>query len=304
MSEIPFQISDFHYIDSHIHLFPEKLFQAIWAYWSKVYLPIYPTWINKYQWSTAQLVAFLQDQKIQHYTTLNYAHKKGVAEGLNEWTNKFCHENPAAIPFWTVHPDDGNLLEYAKKALADYDFKGFKFQLMVTDFYLHDSRLKPLYKIVQDLDKILFIHIGTAPGPNQQPFPGFKVGFKHFQKYFKEFPDIKVIIPHMGGYEYEKFFQIVEHHPNVYLDTTMVFIRKGVHVLTEADHPSSFVGKSRLLSFMEESSDQILYGSDFPNIPYEYDESIKGLLDLQLSKQSYKNIFFNNAKKLFNLGDI
>lgn len=298
-----FQISDFRYVDAHVHFFPDRLFQALWKYWDRVYLPLFPTWINRYQWSTADLVAFLQKQNVERYTTLNYAHKKGVAEGLNEWTHDFSQENPAAIPFGTVHPADANFLEYAEKAMTKFNFEGFKFQLMVTDFYIHDSRLKPLYKLCYDLDKILVFHAGTAPSLNQEAIPGMKVGFKHFLKFFREFPDNKMIIAHMGGYEYEEFFKIVEQHPNVYLDTTMVFIPRRVNVFPEADNPINFVGKSRLLSFMEESSGQILYGSDFPDIPYNYEESIKGLLELELSKVAYRNIFFNTAKKLFNLSE-
>ncbi len=301
MSETTYQVSDFRYIDSHVHFFPERLFQAIWGYWERVIMKLYPSWINKYQWLNAKLLDFLEQHKVERFTTLNYAHKKGIAEGLNEWTNKFCQEHPAAIPFGTAHPDDTNLLEYSQKALNEYKFKGLKFQLSVTDFYIHDSRLKPLYKLMQDLDKILVVHTGTAPSPTQKARPGFKVGFKHFKKYFNEFMDNKIIVPHLGGYEYEAFFKIVENHPNVFLDTTMIFIDPAVHIFSPLDNPIHFVGETRLLSFMEEYSNQILHGSDFPNIPYDYDNSIKGLLDLGLSKRAYENIFYENAKKLFEL---
>ncbi|MFX0136721.1 MAG: amidohydrolase family protein, partial [Candidatus Hodarchaeota archaeon] len=105
----------------------------------------------------------------------------------------------------------------------------------------------------------------------------------------------------MGGYEYEEFFKIVEQYPNVYLDTTMIFIPKKVHIFPEEDDPARIVGEDRLLSFIEQNYDKILFGSDFPNIPYDYNESIKGLLDLNLSKKAYESIFYENAKKLFNL---
>ncbi len=294
-----YNISDFRYIDSHVHFFPERLFKAIWAYWEREIVLFYPTWKNKYQWSNLKLLDFLKKQNIERFTTLNYAHKKGVAEDLNEWTYKFCQEHPEAIPFGTAHPDDPNFLEYSQKIFAEYGFKGIKFQLSVTDFYIHDPRLKPLYQLMINLDKILVVHAGTAPSPTQQPFPGRKVGFKHFMKLFTDFPDIKVIVPHLGGYEYEGFFKLVESHPNVYLDTTMIFIDPRVHIFPEADSPLNFVGRTRLLSFLEDNSHQILYGSDFPNIPYEYNESIKGLLDLRLSRKALENIFFKNAKALF-----
>ena len=132
-----FSASDFKIIDSHVHFFPEKLFRAIWSYWKKYYLPLFPKWHNIYEWPNDNLVKLLSDAGVERYTALNYAHKKNIAAELNEWTYSFCKENPSAIPFGAVHPDNDNLLDYAKNALTGYHFKGLKLQLLVTDFYRH-----------------------------------------------------------------------------------------------------------------------------------------------------------------------
>ncbi|GAI80906.1 unnamed protein product, partial [marine sediment metagenome] len=47
--------------------------------------------------------------------------------------------------------------------------------------------------------------------------------------------------------------------------------------------------------------DRILFGSDFPNIPYDYENSTKGLLEMGLPRSFYENIFFNNAKRIFKI---
>ena len=47
--------------------------------------------------------------------------------------------------------------------------------------------------------------------------------------------------------------------------------------------------------------DRILFGSDFPNIPYDYENSTRGLLDFELPRNFYKRVFYYNAKKMFNL---
>jgi hypothetical protein len=245
----------------------------------------------------------LQDHRVERYTTLNYAHKKGVAEGLNEWTYGFCKGDPHAIPLGTAHPDDENCLEYSQRALTEFQFKGLKLQLLVTNYFIHDKRLKSLFNLMHALDKVLVLHAGTAPGINRQTFPGSKVGVKHFLKYLNEFPENKVVIAHMGGYEYEDFFQIVEQNPNVYLDTAMVWVPPKANLFPETDSPGHILGEDRLLSFMEENSTQILFGSDFPNIPYSYKASINELLKLNLSKEAYENIFFRNAMRLFKLSD-
>ena len=62
---------------------------------------------------------------------------------------------------------------------------------------------------------------------------------------------------------------------------------------TNLKHPE----KELIVSYQ----DKIFYGSDFPNIPYEYELSIQGLLNLDLERKVYEKIFYQNAKKAFKL---
>ncbi len=294
-----FKSTDFKIIDSHVHFFPEKIFRTIWDFWRKYYLQFFPKWINIYEWPNDRLVKFLNGSGVERYTVLNYAHKKNIAMMLNEWTHSFCKENPAAIPFGAAHPDDNDMLEYTENAFTRYHFKGLKLQLLVTDFFIYDIRLRPLFQLMRALDRILIVHTGTAPGINRRTIPGAKVGAEYFLRYLDEFPENRVIVAHMGGYEFEEFFRIVEDYPNVYLDTAMIWGPATMGLFDEADSPENILGMERILSFMEKNSHKILYGSDFPNIPYEYRASIDELLKLDLSRKAFENIFYNNAKRLF-----
>ena len=47
--------------------------------------------------------------------------------------------------------------------------------------------------------------------------------------------------------------------------------------------------------------DRVLYGSDFPNIPYDYSCAIEGLLNLNLPKPFYEKVFYENAKRIFKI---
>lgn len=69
---------------------------------------------------------------------------------------------------------------------------------------------------------------------------------------------------------------------NLYLDTAIVFIPLDLFTKwkTNFQHPV----KEMIISYQN----RILYGSDFPNIPYNYDISIQGLLDLELDYRTYK----------------
>ena len=106
---------------------------------------------------------------------------------------------------------------------------------------------------------------------------------------------MKIVIAHMGAFEYRKFLDLLDNHENLYLDTTMIYISNNIFNERIKNRPN----KEELFSYQ----DRILFGSDFPNIPYEYESSTRGLLELDMPRDFYENIFYNNAKKLFNISD-
>ena len=116
-------------------------------------------------------------------------------------------------------------------------------------------------------------------------------------KYFKA-PDIKVQVAHFGGFEYKEFLEIVHEYAEIYLDTTMIFIEKNVF---DDEIEKTLGGTEDVKIILEENKNKILWGTDFPNIPYDYDKAKDSLLRFDLSKDFYKKVFFENAKKLYQL---
>jgi len=279
---------DFNFIDAHCHFFPPQLFKAIWDFFEKTdgYGNI-QGWPINYKHSPEELVQFLDNHNVKAFTTYNYAHKKGVADYINEWVREFCTRYKKAIPFGCVWPEDKDRVEYIKKIFDDYDFYGIKIQPLVQNFYLDDKRMYEIYDLILDRGKWLCVHIGTAPYSNEY------VGYKNFIKFIEKYPNMNIIIPHMGAFEYNKFLKLLDKYENLYLDTTMIYIPDNIFPERKAKRPKP----DDLTSYQ----DRILFGSDFPNIPYEYNLSTKGLLSLNLPRNIYENIFFNNAKRLFNL---
>jgi len=279
---------DFDFIDAHCHFFPPQIFKAIWDFFEKTDgTGNLQGWPINYKQSPEELVQFLENHNVKAFTTYNYAHKKGVADYINEWVYEFCSKYKKAIPFGCVWPEDKDRVEYIQKIFDNYDFYGIKIQCLVQNFYLDDKRMYEIYDLILDRGKWLCVHIGTAPYKNEY------VGYRYFIKFLEKYPNMKIIVPHMGAFEYKKFLKLLDKYENLYLDTTMIYIPDNIFPERKAKRPKP----DDLTSYQ----DRILYGSDFPNIPYEYNLSTKGLLSLNLPKTFYENIFFNNAKRLFNL---
>ncbi len=280
--------NDFKYIDSHCHFFPPQIFEAIWNYFEqRDNEGKLKGWSINYKLPTKDLVKILESKNIKHFTAYNYAHKVGIAEYINDWTYEFKQYYKNSIPFACVWPEDNNLVEYIKKAFDEYDFYGIKIQPLVQNFYLNDNRLYEMYDLIVDRGKWMTVHIGTAPYRNQY------VGYKNFMNFFEKYPEMNIIVAHMGAFEYDKFLKLLDKHENLYLDTTMIYIPNNIFPERQTKRPKPDV----LLSYQ----DRILFGSDFPNIPYDYENSTKGLLEMDLPISFYENIFFNNAKRIFKI---
>ena len=291
--ETKFDFSSFSYFDAHTHFFPQRMFDAIWRYFADNYWPIYQKGEPE---SLAQ--ALITDYAVKHFVVLNYAHKKGIAHSLNNWTNDFCTSpnlKGVAIPFGTIHPEDNDKAQEMDRIFGDLGFAGIKLQLMVTDFYILDERMEEVYQKILEYDKILLVHIGTGPSrSNFNPQEVLKcpyVGFKYLKGFMEKYPEMKVVVPHLGADEFEIMWTLIDDFPNLYFDTAMICAKEN----PAFDDKMNLVGDEKFYTI----SDRILFGSDFPNIPYRYQNSVLGWLERDMERSFYEKLFFGNAKSLF-----
>ncbi|MHA2304287.1 MAG: amidohydrolase family protein [Candidatus Hodarchaeales archaeon] len=286
------KFANFDYIDFHTHFFPQKMLTAIWQYFENNYWPIYKKDSPE---NLAQ--SLISEFRVKKFILLNYAHKSGIARSLNDWTYGFCNTSgikPYCIPFGTVHPDDKDIGSEMDRIFEDFGFAGLKLQLMVTDFSITDKRLEIVFQKIIQYNKILLVHIGTGPSySNYYPdsrLEGAYVGVKHLNRFLEQYPDIKVVVPHLGAEEYDKMWELTGIFPNLYFDTAMI----GVKDNPAFDDKLSKISNEKLYSI----SDRLLFGSDFPNIPYRYQKSVIGWLERDMEYSFYEKLFFRNGKTL------
>jgi uncharacterized protein len=274
MAQLPEKIIDF-----HVHLFPDRLFDSIWKFFEQNY-----GWRVLHHLYYRECVAFLRQRGIGPIVYSNYAHKPGVARGINAWNLKVLEEIPDMYCFAAYHPGDEDAIDMAAELMEHPRILGFKLQLLVQRFYPHDERLMPLYEMVIAKKKRMLLHVGTGPVGHEY------VGLTHFKKLLKRFPELPVNVAHMGSLEYQGFIELLDDHPGMYLDTAFTF------------YPGMEGSFNLKPEYLERYQDRILYGSDFPNLILPREVEIDCLLGYGLPQAFYDKIFFSNASQLIGVG--
>ncbi len=264
-------------IDFHVHLFPDRMLDAIRKYFSSGY-----KWDVIYQMYAPECIRYLSERGVVKIVYSNYAHRAGVAEELNHWNREMLNLHPDIYCFAPFHPDDARCMEIAERALSHPRVLGFKLQLLVQRFYPHDERLFPLYDLVMECGKRILFHVGTGPVGNEF------VGLEQFRKLLDRYPDLPANVAHMGAYEYQGFMDLLNEHPALYMDTSFSFFRE-------------FQGKGGFnlgSEVLEQHKGRILYGSDFPNLILPRESELETLLAYNLSHDCYDRIFYQNGAEL------
>ncbi len=264
-------------VDFHVHLFPDRMFDAVWDFFSDVY-----KWDVIYKKYAPECIRYLVVNNVTKIVYSNYAHRPGIAEGLNEWNLELLDRYPGLYCFAAYHPGDDDALAMAERVLEHPRVLGFKLHLLVQRFHPHDGRLFPLYDLVRERGRRILFHVGTGPVGNEF------VGLNHFRKLLGRRPDLPANVAHMGAYEYRGFMDLLDDHPGIYLDTAFSFFKE-------------FQGKGGYdlgPELLERYKYRILYGSDFPNLILPRESELETLIGYGLSRVFYDRVFYENGSDL------
>ncbi|GAW94392.1 amidohydrolase family protein [Calderihabitans maritimus] len=261
--------------DAHTHLFPERLFQAIWRWFDR------RGWRIPFKEPTARLIQSLTEIGVEKAFFLTYAHKPGMSLELNRWMKSVVEKYPMLVPFGSIHPEDENLEEVISKTLDEWNFCGFKIHLLVQDLAADDPGLFPIYEALEERGKVLVIHAGGFPFEDDPEAP------RRLARVFRKFPRLKAQVAHMGMFRMEQTLELVEEYPGIYLDTAYVF-----------GNPELPLRVNRMEEILHTYRERIIFGSDFPIMEFHPLSSVKALLDLKLPDEIYRQIFRENARQL------
>jgi predicted TIM-barrel fold metal-dependent hydrolase len=265
-------------IDVHVHFYPQRMLEKVWAYFDRAFWPI------TYRGSDAERLAQLQAFGVRAFPALSYAHKPGMAVDLNAWALDFAAANPACLPSATFYPEPG-VLAYVEKALAD-GVRIFKVHVQVGDFDPREELLDPVWGLLAEAGTPIITHAGSGPLPGTHTGPG------PLAEVLARHPRLTAIVAHLGTPEYAEFLGLAERYPNVGLDTTMAFTD---FVERMSPFPRELMPRLTDLGL----AGKVYFGSDFPNLPSEYSHPLESLARLELGEDWLRAVLWGNASALF-----
>jgi len=202
-----------------------------------------------------------------------------VLAWAKRWPDKF-------IPFYWIEnlEDTEKAADDLEVAVREKGHKGIKFQPLRQKFRMNEKRMWPIYARAEKLGIPVLFHTGVV---------GFKDHWAEFANpvyidaVAEAFPNLKIVIAHMGGnYHYEALV-IAEKHENVYMDTAYLwfFCNRMLPKIQPIDlirRAVEFAGPHKVLYAFEGTPTSVIIDSD-------------------LEMEHKKRILWQNAKELLGL---
>ncbi len=269
-------------IDSHVHIFPDRIFAAVWAWFDQY------GWRIRYRMSASQVLNFLLSRGISKVVALQYAHKPGVAADLNKYMMARCQEHaPHVLGLATVFPGEQGAQQILEEAFAQ-GLAGVKLHAHVQCLDMEACSMQPVYDCCARNNKPLVIHAGREPtSAAYRCDPHLICSVHKVRRVLDNFPDLQLCVPHLGFDELRAYRELMHKRDNLWLDTTMLLA--GYFPLAES------------INLEQYRWDRIMYGSDFPNIPYAWDRELQYLRRCEMSELRMQRLLCSNAAEFFQI---
>ncbi|HRI66317.1 MAG TPA: amidohydrolase family protein [Polyangium sp.] len=268
-------------VDAHVHVFPDALFRAVWR-WFDAY-----GWPIRYKFYADEVIRHLQARGVTELVLLHYAHKAGMARSMNAFMADVVKRHVHVTGLATVYPGETGQVEILEEAFAQ-GLRGVKLHCHVQALPSDDARMLPIYELCQARGLPVVIHAGREPWSGNLPCDPYEVcQVQRIEHVLKNFPRLKLCVPHLGADEFVEYTSLLRKYEFLWLDTTMM-----IGGYFPIDNPWQWVLAR---------PDRILFGSDFPNLPYAWDREANAIAQAKLPTAVLENVVGKNARALFGL---
>jgi predicted TIM-barrel fold metal-dependent hydrolase len=208
---------------------------------------------------------------------------------LNERVAKLVGQYPDRfLGVVSVDPRKGitSSVQQFKDAAKSRKCVGLSLQPAFYGMFPYDARLYPLYELCVEYEMPIWLHTGINYAPNHSMDPDRPL---HLERILLDFPDIKLVACHSGWPWVGELCAVArKFYPRVYLEIGGVAPK---YIFANGTGWDPFLQYANSLL-----QDQVLFGTDWPAIPF--DRAIKEINEAPLKDVVKSKILHDNATRL------
>lgn len=267
-------MKNYRIIDSHCHIYPDKIAARAVESISRFYdgMPL------KWDGTCDTLVRTGNEAGISHFIVQSVATTPEHVHSINRFIAESVAKSGGCMTgLGSMHPDSP---DYA----ADLDelqalgLRGVKLHPDIQRFEMDDPRCMKIYELCEARGLPILMHTGDHRYDYSNPNRLIRV--------LREFPKLIIIGAHMGGWSvWDEAARTVAKFPNLYMD-----VSSSLYALSPA-HAREIVEAYGV--------DHTLYGTDYPM--WDQKDEIDRTLAMGFTEAEYERIFARNTEELFGL---
>jgi predicted TIM-barrel fold metal-dependent hydrolase len=209
----------------------------------------------------------------------------------NDYVARMRDAHPETIiqAWGAVDPFKDDAISQARRGIDELHLLGYHFHPIMGRYAVDDRRLYPLWETIDALAVPVMIDVGTTGmGAGMPGGSGTVIRFAHplaVDQLAADFPNLTIIAAHPGWPWTEEMIAVALHKGNVYWELSG---------WAPKYFPESVVrdAKGRL-------RDKVMFGSDYPSIPYE--RLLREWSELGYDDALLERIFHGNAERILGL---
>lgn len=263
---------DYPIIDSHCHIYPDKIADKAVEGISKFYdLPM------RYDGRASTLINESNKIGVCHNIIFSVATTPHQVASINTFIANCVKEGEGRFTgLGSLHPESEDIIGDVKH-IKELGLKGVKLHPDFQKFRIDDEKLFSIYEACSG-DLPILLHTGDYRYDYSNP--------ERMARVLEKFPELTVIGAHFGGWSvWEEAAEVLSGYNNFFVDTSSSF-----HWLKK-DKAKEIIRRY--------GADKVLFATDFPMWSYENEYSY--FESLMLDEAEKTKIFYENAAKLFNI---
>ena len=210
------------------------------------------------------------------FVMLPVAIRPDRVQSINNFILQKAKENPAYIPFGTVHAAMDGLTEETERLLTA-GVQGIKMHPDSQCFSIDDPRLFPLYETIRGRVPVM-LHMGDKRYNYSHPIK--------LRKVLDLFPGLDAIAAHFGGYS------MYETARELLLDTDCVMDISSSMMFMEPGVPEKYINIY--------GAERMAFGSDYPM--FDPVQEVEHFLRLRLTDDQKEQLAHKTAQRILRLG--